>query len=91
MSQQFMAGNAMVIAAHPPYSPDLAGSFWLLPIGSCEKPAQGQVIRGWGAIVIGDRGYFRILRKVDFDEGFSRVNDETRAMYWDQWWLSRAS
>jgi hypothetical protein len=27
MSQQFMAGNAMVIAAHPPYSPDLAGSF----------------------------------------------------------------
>jgi hypothetical protein len=31
VSYQFMAGNAMVIAAHPPYSPDLAPSdFYLL-------------------------------------------------------------
>jgi histone-lysine N-methyltransferase SETMAR len=31
VSQQFMAGNAMVIAAHPPYSPNLAPSdFYLL-------------------------------------------------------------
>jgi hypothetical protein len=31
VSHQFMAGNAMVIAAHPPYSPDLAPSdFYLL-------------------------------------------------------------
>jgi histone-lysine N-methyltransferase SETMAR len=31
VSQQFMAGNAVVIAAHPPYSPDLAPSdFYLL-------------------------------------------------------------
>jgi histone-lysine N-methyltransferase SETMAR len=31
VSQQFMAGNAMVLAVHPPYSPDLAPSdFYLL-------------------------------------------------------------
>jgi hypothetical protein len=30
MSQHFMARNAMVIAAHPPYSPDLAPSDFYL-------------------------------------------------------------
>jgi hypothetical protein len=30
VSQPFMAGNAMVIAAHPPYSPDLAPSYFYL-------------------------------------------------------------
>jgi hypothetical protein len=28
---------------------------------------------------------------MDFDEGFSRVDDETLAIHWDQWWLRRVS
>jgi hypothetical protein len=28
---------------------------------------------------------------VDFDEGFSRVDDEIRAICWDQWWLRLVS
>jgi hypothetical protein len=44
-------------------------------------PAQGQVIRGWAGIDIGGRGNFRVVQKVDFDEGLSRVDEETPAMY----------
>jgi histone-lysine N-methyltransferase SETMAR len=41
VSQQFMAGNAMVISAHPPYSPDLPPSdFYLL------RDVKG-LLRGW--------------------------------------------
>jgi hypothetical protein len=47
-----------------------SGSFRLLPIGSCGRPARGQVIRGWGAIVIGDRAYLRVLRKVTLTKVF---------------------
>jgi hypothetical protein len=74
-----MAGNAMVIAAHPLHSPNLAPvDFYLLGhVGGLP----GRVIRGWGAIVIGGRWHLMVLRKVDFDEGFSRVDDESRAMY----------
>jgi hypothetical protein len=77
VSQQFMARNAMAIAANAAYSPDLTPSDFL-PIESCERPAHGRVIRGWGARVLGGRGHSRVPRKVDFDEDFSRVNDETR-------------
>jgi histone-lysine N-methyltransferase SETMAR len=40
-SQQFMAPNAMVIAAHPPYSPDLAPSDF-----SLMRHVKG-LLRGW--------------------------------------------
>jgi hypothetical protein len=41
VSPQFMAGNAMVIAAHPPYSTDLAASdFYLL--GQVEGLLRGE-------------------------------------------------
>jgi hypothetical protein len=41
VSQHFMAQNAMVIAAHPPYSPDLAPSD-LYPFGHVKRLLAGE-------------------------------------------------
>jgi hypothetical protein len=48
MSQQFMAGNAMVIADHPPYSPDLTPSDFSL-LGHVEG------LLGGGSFEAGER------------------------------------
>jgi hypothetical protein len=64
VSQQFMARKGIVVAAHPPYLPDLASSDFEI-----------------GAIIIGSRRHFWVPQKVDFDQGFSRVDGEARAIY----------
>jgi histone-lysine N-methyltransferase SETMAR len=79
VSQQFMAGNAMLITAHPPYSPDLAPSdFYLL--GDVKGLPRGKSFEA-GQRLLSAVERFRVVRKVDFDEGFSRVDEETRAIY----------
>jgi hypothetical protein len=29
----------------------------------------------------------RVIQNVDFESSFSRMNDEARVIYWNQWWL----
>jgi hypothetical protein len=75
-----MARKAMVIAAHPLYSPDLASSdFYLL--GHVRGLPGGKSFEAEERLLSAVQAILRILRKVDFDEDFSRVDDETRVMY----------
>jgi hypothetical protein len=83
MWQQFMARNEMVITAHPPYSPDLAPSGFYL-FGPVKNLFMGLSFET-GALIIGDRRSSCVPRKVHFDQAFSRVDDEIRAMYRNRW------
>jgi hypothetical protein len=78
-----MAQNAMVIAAHPPYSPDLAPfDFYLFDhVKGLLRGKSFETVERLLSAVEGILG----PRKVDFNQGFSRVDDETRAMYQDHW------
>jgi hypothetical protein len=78
-----MAGNAIPIAAHLSYSQDLAHSdFYLLD--DVKGLLRGESFDAGERLLSTVEG-IRVLRKVDFDEGFSRVDDETRVIYRDYW------
>jgi histone-lysine N-methyltransferase SETMAR len=62
LSQQFMAGNAMVIAVHPPYSPDLAPSdFYLL--GHVRGLLRGESFETGERLISAVDGILRSLKK----------------------------
>jgi histone-lysine N-methyltransferase SETMAR len=62
VSQQFMAGNTMVIAAHPPYSPDLAPSdFYLL--GHMRGLLRGESFEGGERLLSAAEGILESFEK----------------------------
>jgi hypothetical protein len=63
-----MAHNEMVLASHSPYSPDLAPSDFSL-FGHVNGLLRGESFET-EAIVIGGRGHFEVVGKVNFDKVF---------------------
>jgi hypothetical protein len=79
ISQQSLAQSGMGMAAHLPYSPDLAPSDFCL-FGSVKVLLRGESFETGeaGEAVFSDS---RLPSKVGLESGFARVDDETRAMY----------
>jgi hypothetical protein len=80
LSQQFMARNAMAIALHPLYSLDLVPSYFFV-FGHVKSLSRGESFKTVSTLFSAVDGIVAVPRKVEFDQGFSRVDDEARAMY----------
>jgi hypothetical protein len=78
MASNLTSGNAMAIAANAAYSTDLALSDFCL-LGHVKTLLRGESFET-GAIFIGSRGNLWVRRKMDFDMGFSRADEDARAI-----------
>jgi histone-lysine N-methyltransferase SETMAR len=77
--QQFMAQNAMVIAAHPPYWPDLAPSDFYIFV-HVKDLFSGESFEIGERLLSAVEGLVASIAKSTLTRIFSRVDDETRAM-----------
>jgi hypothetical protein len=70
VSQQFMAQNAMVVAAHSPCSPDPAPSDFYL-FGHVKGLLRGELFETGEQLLSAVEGNCRLPRRIDLDQVFS--------------------